>query len=70
MIVIEFGYEIPFIDTPPFIHFRNNKSAINNTKFVDSEISQLLENGCVIQVPFKPHVVSPLSVAEKKTKRD
>jgi hypothetical protein len=46
--------------------FKNNKSAINNELFVDKSISDILESGCVQEVPFQPFVVSPLSVAENK----
>ena len=42
---------------------RNNKSAITNEKFVGQAISDLLDSCCVHEVPFKPFVVNPLSVA-------
>ena len=67
--IIEFGYEIEFTSDPPPMHFSNNKSALNNSEFVSRTISDLLESACVIQVPFKPHVISPLSVADNKTKK-
>jgi hypothetical protein len=41
----------------------NNKSAITNEEFVGQAISDLLDSGCVHEVPFKPFVVNPLSVA-------
>ena len=41
---------------------RNNKSAITNEEFVGEPISDLLDYGCVHEVPFKPVVVNPLSV--------
>ena len=51
------------------MYFSNNKSALSNEKFVSEAISELVQSGCVIKVPFKPHVVSPLSVAENRSKQ-
>ena len=48
------------------MNINNNKSAIKNEHFVDQSISDLLESGCVQEVPFHPWVVSTLSVAENK----
>ncbi len=31
---IEFGYKIPFIDTPRRVHFCNSKKAMENVDFV------------------------------------
>lgn len=61
------GYIIPFSSNPPSMCFKNNKSAFNNHEFVDTAIADLVNNGCAIQVPFKPYVVSPLSVATQKS---
>lgn len=47
--------------------FKNNKSAFQNHDFVDTAIAELVDNGCAIKVPFKPYVVSPLSVATQKS---
>lgn len=46
---------------------RNNKSATNNA--VTSEISQLFKIGCVVEVTHRPYIVSPLSVAENRSKK-
>lgn len=54
---------------PPKIFLKNNKSAESNSDFVSDSIGELLESGCVVQVPFKPFVVSPLSVAENREKK-
>ena len=37
---IKFGYRIPFITTPSCAVFPNNKSALDNTFFVESAISE------------------------------
>ena len=59
-------YVVPFTEIPPPMNIKNNKSAIKNEHFVDQSISDLLESGCVKEVPFPPWVVSSLSVAENK----
>ena len=60
---IEKGYVIPFIDHPPSMYKGNNRSALSNAEFVNEAVNELVSLGCVVQVPFKPYIVSPLSVA-------
>lgn len=48
------------------MYFKNNKSAKDNIEFEDKSVSELLEIGCMQEVPFRPYVVSPLSVAVNK----
>lgn len=67
--IIKNGYNIPFAANPPRIHLKNNKSASQNFSFVSESIEDLIKSGCVIQVPFRPFVVSPLSVAENREKK-
>ena len=64
---IKNGYVIPFLEPPCKSFFENNKSAINNSEFVTEAISELVNSGCVVQVPFQPFIVNPLSVATGKT---
>lgn len=45
------------------MYFKNNKSALGNSEFVDQAVSELVDFGCVHEVPFIPYVVNPLSVA-------
>lgn len=59
---LKFGYRIPFISTPCRALNHNNKSALKNASFVESAISELVANHSVVEVPFVPHVVNPLSV--------
>ncbi|CAC5360929.1 unnamed protein product [Mytilus coruscus] len=61
------GYVIPFIDPPVKMFFKNNKSALMNESFVNQTVSELVSTGCVVEVPFQPHVVNPLSVAIQKS---
>ena len=46
---------------------KNNRSALHNNDFVSEAVSDLVQSGCVIQVPFQPFVVNPLSVATQKS---
>ena len=63
---IKHGYIIPFYETPEESFNINNKSARDNMEFVNGAVSELVKKGCVIKVPFKPHVVNPLSVSINK----
>jgi hypothetical protein len=47
--------------------FKNNRSALGNDEFVSQTISDLIKSGCVVQVPFQPFVLNPLSVAAHKS---
>ena len=47
----------------------NNKSALRNYSFVSTSIQELLLSECIVEVPFQPYFVSPLSVAENKNKK-
>ncbi|CAC5402362.1 unnamed protein product [Mytilus coruscus] len=66
---IKHGYVIPFLQTPTSMSFKNNKSANFHSKFVNEAISELLNIGCVIETPFQPFVVNPLSVQSSGKKR-
>lgn len=48
--VIEFGYSLPLFTTPSSVEIKNNKSAIDNERFVSSEIEKLIRKGCVQEV--------------------
>ena len=47
--------------------FKNNKSALDNSEFIDQAVSELVYSDCVHNVPFIPYVVNPLSVATNKS---
>ena len=66
--VIENGYKIPFLILSNQIELDNNKLARDNTEFVTEEIQNLLVKGCIVPVDEHPHVVNPLTVANKETK--
>jgi hypothetical protein len=61
------GYVIPFVNSPVSMYFKNNKSALDNSEFVDQAVSELVDSGCVHEVPFITCVVNPLSVATNKS---
>ena len=46
---------------------RNNNSAFINHSFVEEAVAELVESGAVKEVPFKPFVTNPLSVASNKS---
>lgn len=64
--LIRNGYKVPFYETPEQSFLNNNRSAIDNSDFVTQVISDLIDKGCVIEVPFKSHVVNPLTVSINK----
>ena len=75
---IEKGYVIPFIDQIPLKRVTSSPSlttrllctraitgllCLINAEFVNEAVNELVSLGCVVQVPFKPYIVSPLSMA-------
>ena len=64
--IISSGYKIPFIEEPPYAKFENDKSALDNSEFVNEALAGLVETGCALEVPFLPKVISPLSKNNKK----
>ena len=62
--VIENGYRIPFLSTPPTMSAGNNSSARQQPNFVLEEIMNLLQTGRILEVEEPPHIVNPLSVAK------
>ena len=61
--VIEHGYRIPFVTTPPNANIKNNRSAFDNADFVSEAIKELIDSKSVIKVNKKPSVVNPLTVS-------
>ena len=66
--VIEAGYRIDFVTTPPPCEFKNNKSALRNQEFVTQAVTELLELDVIEEVKSVPYFCSPLSVAENGKK--
>ena len=44
------GYKLPLKETPIKTEFRNNKSAIQNSDFVNEALKELIVSNCVIEV--------------------
>ena len=61
--VFKEDYKIPFYYTPTPVYLQNNKSSLPNSDFVFSAISELLKVGSVVECPFPPLVINPLSVS-------
>lgn len=61
--IIKNGYRIYVLAIPKSCGLRNNKSAFSHADFVTQAVTDLVTSGLVLQVPFKPCVVSPLSVS-------
>ena len=66
--VLEAGYRIDFVTTPPPSFFKNNKSALRNEEFVTQAVTELLELNVIEEVENVPYFCSPLSVAENGKK--
>lgn len=60
---IKIGYVLPFIQRPPSMFSKNNKSALTHSDFVSEAISELVNLGTVEICDFKPTVVNPLTVS-------
>ena len=67
--IVTEGYSLPFADIPPTCFIQNNRSALNNSSFVESAILQLLDQGLIKEETTPPHCVNPLTVAEGKKLR-
>ena len=63
----EFGYKLPLLQIPPPFVATNNNSALQESKFVESAISELLSLECVAEVFAPPAVINPLSVSIQKS---
>ena len=57
------GYKIPFYSNPPSVCLPNNRSAMKNTEFVNTAITDLLHKGLIVQCQQQPYVVNPLTVS-------
>jgi hypothetical protein len=67
--VLKEGYQFPLISEPPRSFKDNNKSASLNSDFVTQAVLELLGSNRIKEVFTPPHVVNPLSVSSKGTKK-
>ena len=63
--VLRQGYLIPFVETPPPFYAKNNMSAMRHASFVRKEITKLLKNGLIEELPGPSHCCNPLTVSDK-----
>ena len=66
--VIQNGYMLPFILTPPPCYLSNNKSSLAHPEFVQGEISKLLQNKCIVEHQNPTYCTNSLTVADNKKK--
>ena len=64
---IEFGYKLPLLQIPPSFVATNNNSALQESEFVESAISELLSLECITEVFAPPAAINPLSVSIQKS---
>ena len=65
--MIENGYKVPFIETTSSKFFKNNKSALDNSDFVQETILNILDTGRIIESFFPCTVINPLTVSINTT---
>ena len=64
---IESCYKLPLLQIPPSFVATNNNSALQESEFVESAISELLSLECITEVFAPPAVINPLSVSIQKS---
>ena len=69
MDIIDNGYKIPFVETPPSSFSENNRSAIVNISFVKAELDRWERLGVIQRVTEKPYIVLPLSLVHSNKPR-
>lgn len=63
--VVKFGYRLEFEDLPDRVFLKNNKSALDNSGFVERSILELLGKDLIRECPQAPFCVNPLTVQKK-----
>ena len=63
------GVKLPFINEPEKFVLDNYDYKIDHVNFIDVELEELLEKGCVSKVDYTPHCVSPISCVDKKNNK-
>lgn len=61
--IIKHGYKIPFYSMPCRNFQKNNNSSLMLRDFVDTAISELLNQGLIEQCNTAPYVVNPVTVS-------
>ena len=58
---------LPFLSHPEPAVFKNNRSSLAQTEFVEDAIRELVESGHVLEVAVPPLVVNPLPASVQAT---
>ena len=66
--IVQNGYTIPFQSVPKARYLRNNYSSRSRPVFVRRAIDELVQTRAVSELPHRPTVVNPLTVAAKGDK--
>ena len=61
------GYIIPFFELPESYFIPNRSSAFKFKDFVNEDISELIERGCVMEVDIPPVFINPLHVVQQSS---
>ena len=64
--VVRYGYKLPFTRPPPRVRRHNSKVCEVHKEFVSGAISELVTQGCMIEVSECPWVVCGLSVDDSR----
>lgn len=67
--VVKFGYRLEFEDLPDRVFLKNNKSALDNSGFVERSIFELLGKDLIRECPQAPFCVNPLTVSVPANKK-
>ena len=67
--IIKNSFKLPFLYTSSNAEFKNNFSALKNSKFAGESIKEMVRAGTVKEYLTKPKVLNPLSVSTKGKKR-
>ena len=64
--VVENGYSLPFIKYPSRVWRPNHPKCAVYADFIDKSVTELLKNGCVIEVKERPWIVCALNVDDSR----
>jgi len=63
--LISHGYSVPFRTEPPAGALDNNFSVKNDMAAAEEQVKDLLRQGVLERVPYKPHCINPLGLVTK-----
>jgi len=63
--LLKYGYKVPFTSTPLPSELDNNASVRQHHAVAEDQVMQLLQQGVLRKVDYKPHCVNPLGLVTK-----